>query len=326
MPRIWIPRRLRASSTIGAIDNLTLSPLDQTILDRPNGKAQDHGMSNIATLAAPRASTVTIEPTGEAFGAIVHGIEWGEPDEATVFEITRALRRHLLLVFRGQESPSHDQLDTFFRRFGRLMSETYDGSFHYSTFSADEQEQIHRTDHFNYVVNTDEGQTELVWHCDHFQRPQYKVLSVLEAMEFGQGAVPTMFRDMYTAYEMLPFEKRGPLEHKQTVNLDPRKRDLTKWPRLADSMHPVFASHPHSGRRTLYVNEFTHRIAGMPMEESDAVIADLLAHAERTAPTYTHKWQVGDICIWDNVGLQHRRDAMESGVPRRLRVYEGVAE
>lgn len=269
---------------------------------------------------------IEIEPMVGHFGAIVRGLDWDSVTAEDGVRLTRAMRQHLLLLFRGQVSPTHDQLDNLFSKLGRLVSESYDGTFHYNTFRADEQDEVHRKANFNYVVNTDAGQTELVWHSDHFQRPQLKIISVLEALEMEDGAVPTQFRDMYTAYEMLPFELRAPLEYKQTVNLDPRMMDLEKYPRLADSMHPVFTPHPHSGRRAIYVNEFTHRIAGMSIDQSDHWLKVLRAHSEEHAPVYTHHWQVGDICAWDNVGLQHRRDAMVTQHRRVLRQYEGVAE
>jgi len=273
-----------------------------------------------------QSNALEIVPVPEAFGAMVYGVKWQAPSAQEVQVITRALRRHLLLVFRGQTSPTHDELDEFFRPFGRLVSETLEGNFHYKTFTDSDADQIHRKGNFNYVVNTDDGQGELVWHNDHFHRPQLKILSVLEALEFDEGAVPTQFRDMYTAYEMLPLELRAPLEYRQTINFDPRRLDLEKYPRLCDSMHPVFTPHPHSGRRALYIGDWTARIVGMEPEPSTIKLKELLRHAEENAPRYTHHWQEGDICVWDNVGLQHRRDSMPPGQRRKLRQFEGVCE
>jgi len=280
--------------------------------------------ANVAETRAP--AELIVRPLSENFGAVISGVDWSWRDPSIFSVLTRALRSHLLLIFRGQKSPTHDELDGFFRGLGRLVSESYDGTFHYNTFTNKENDQVHRKENFNYVVNTADGQTELVWHNDQFHRPQFKILSVLEAIDFEPGAVPTLFRDMYTAYEMLPAASRAPLEYKQTVNLDPRHLDLQKMPRLADSMHPVFSPHPHSGRKALYVGDWTHRIAGVDESESDRILAELRAHAENHAPTYSHHWQVGDMLVWDNVGLQHRRDAMVPGKKRVLRVYEGVAE
>jgi alpha-ketoglutarate-dependent taurine dioxygenase len=277
--------------------------------------------------ASGTGQSVAIRPLDAPFGAEVTGIDWERGSDGIVDVLTRAMRHHLLLVFRGQRSPEHEEVTRFFAPFGRLVRDSFDGQFHYNTFN--EKDQVQRpggVSGVNYVVNTDQGQTELDWHSDHFHRPQIKIISVLEALEIGEGSVPTQFRDMYTAYEMLPAAIKGELEHKMTVNLDPRKMDLEKYPRLADSMHPVFQAHPHSWRRTLYVNAMTFRIAGFPIEESDHWLAVLRAHAAEHAPRLDHYWTPGEICVWDNVGLRHRRDPMPGGITRRLRQFEGVAE
>ncbi len=276
---------------------------------------------------AGEASHIAIRPLGTPFGAEVTGIDWERGSDGIVAELTRAMRRHLLLVFRGQRSPTHEEINRFFEPFGRLVRDSFDGNFHYNTFN--EKDQVQRpggVTGVNYVVNTEDGQTELDWHSDHFHRPHIKIISVLEAIEFGQGSVPTQFRDMYTAYEMLPAAIKAELEHKMTVNLDPRKMDLKKHPRLADSMHPVFQPHPHSGRRTIFVNAMTFRIAGFTIAESDHWMKVLRDHIEENAPRIDHYWTPGEICVWDNVGLQHRRDPMPPGIPRKLRQFEGVAE
>jgi taurine dioxygenase len=260
------------------------------------------------------------------FGVEVRGLAWGAPAPELVAELTRALRRHQLLVFRGQPSPDHEQLNTFFRAFGQLLLETEDGTFHYKKFTKDEAEEVHRRTDGNYLVNTPEGAGELIWHNDQFHKPQIKTLSVLEAIEFEPGAVPTCYRDMYTTYDLLPLEVRARLEFKQSINFDPRLPRADKLPRLCDAMHPIFVPHPESGRRALYVNDFTHRIAGMVPEESERLLAWLRDFTDENAPYYEHNWFTGDLLVWDNVGLQHRRDSMPPGKVRTLRVFEGVAE
>ena len=84
--------------------------------------------------------------------------------------------------------------------------------------------------------------------------------------------------------------------------------------------------HPHTGRRALYVNDFADRIAGVNRDESDALLASLRAHLEASAPRYFHPWCSGDIVMWDNVGVQHRRDAVTGGKRRHMRQYGGLAE
>lgn len=284
-------------------------------------------MASAQASAIPLATPeLRIRGLGAAFGAEVRGLAWGVPAPAVVHQLTIALRRHLLLVLRGMPSPTHDQLDDFFRPFGRLLLETRDGTFHYGKFSANDQEVVHRKSDGNYVVSTDLGAAELGWHNDQFHKPQLKILSVLEAVEFEPGATPTCFRDMYTAYEMLPAALRAQLEYKQSINFDPKLPGSDELPRLCDAMHPIFTAHPHSGRRALYICDFTAAIAGTDPARSDALMAQLRRHAEDNAPQYVHDWEVGDIVVWDNVGVQHRRDAIPPRQRRKLRVFEGVAE
>jgi taurine dioxygenase len=271
-------------------------------------------------------SRLTTEYLAAPFGVVVRGVEWGRPDDQTVRGLTTLLRSKLLLVFRGQRSPAHEELDEFFGAFGRLVLQTYDGTFHYGTFDDDEQKTVHRKHEQNYVVNGANGASELVWHSDQSHRPQLKKLSLLEAMRCEGDVVPTEFRDMYVAYETLPAQLKFRLQNKQCVFFDPRQPSPAERPRLADAMHPVFTPHPDSGRVALYVNDFTARIVGFSQEESADLLAELREHTATHAPRLSHAWQQGDIVAWDNVGLQHRRDAMPPGQVRVLRQFEGLAE
>jgi len=280
----------------------------------------------IAAKQQTSENTLKFEHLDAPLGIVVQGINWDEPAADEVRLLNQALRRHLLVVFRGQPSPSRDQLDKFFGRFGNILLKTFDGSFHYNTFSHDQKMEIHRRDDGNYIMNTTAGTSELVWHQDQFHRPQLKKISVLEAIDFQEGAAPTYFRDVYTAYELLPPELRYRLENKQAVALDPKLPSPTEMPRLGDAMHPVFTPHPDSGRRALCINEYTWRIAGMQQTESDKLIKELLEFIELNAPFYAHQWKSGDLVAWDNVGLQHRRPSSGPEYRRAMRVYEGIAE
>ena len=59
--------------------------------------------------------------------------------------------------------------------------------------------------------------------------------------------------------------------------------------------------HEETGRTSLYANpHHIVRIQGLSEADSDALIAELTAHMVATPAQYQHKWQVGDIVIWDN--------------------------
>lgn len=264
------------------------------------------------------------------FGIEVRGVRWEDAhDPDVVAELTRAMRRHLLLVLRGQEPPTHEQSNAFWSAFGPLVLNTVDGQFHYERFSKEKAiNNVRRsTQGGNYVESTAEGMVELGWHSDQSHKPQFKKFSILEAVKFEKGAVPTCFRDMYTVYELLPKSVKAKLEGKQGIFFDPRLPGPEELPRLCDAMHPIISAHPDSGRRAIFGSDWTvDRIAGLSVDESREMIEYLRDFADDNAPYYEHDWQVGDICIWDNFGVQHRREQQPPGVERVLRLFEGIAE
>lgn len=286
------------------------------------------------------ASRLRITPIpGAPFGVEVNGIVWTRPDPETVRVLTMAMRRHMLILFRGQPSPSEAELDDFLRGFGRLVLDTEDGQYHYrkhldktgpaSELMKENRHNIQRSEDNSgstYYVPSEYGLSELVWHTDQAHKPQLKLISVLEAQDFEPGAVPTQFRDMYTAYEMLPREVRSEFEHRQLAFYDPRLPGPKEMPRLSDAQHPLFMQHPHTGRHSIYANESVDRIIGLPREESDRWLAWFNDHAAKNAPHFTHQWKTGDLVIWDNIGLHHKRDAIPPNQRRKLRQHGGVAE
>jgi alpha-ketoglutarate-dependent 2,4-dichlorophenoxyacetate dioxygenase len=76
--------------------------------------------------------------------------------------------------------------------------------------------------------------------------------------------------------------------------------------------HPVVRRHPGSGRIALYVSGSASYIIGMPAEEGRALVDELIAFATQPQFVYRHKWQVGDLVIWDNRCTMHRATPFEA--------------
>jgi alpha-ketoglutarate-dependent 2,4-dichlorophenoxyacetate dioxygenase len=49
----------------------------------------------------------------------------------------------------------------------------------------------------------------------------------------------------------------------------------------------------------------------MADEETDALLAELTAHATQRQFVYTHRWRVGDLVMWDNRCTMHRGTAFD---------------
>jgi taurine dioxygenase len=70
--------------------------------------------------------------------------------------------------------------------------------------------------------------------------------------------------------------------------------------------HPVFLTHPITGRKVIYVNpSHVVCIEGMEQGESQRTLDTLFAHVMQPLYRYVHHWRVGDVLLWDLLGTWH---------------------
>jgi hypothetical protein len=61
------------------------------------------------------------------------------------------------------------------------------------------------------------------------------------------------------------------------------------------------------GWKNLYVASHIHHIEGLPREESDTLVRELIAHATQPKYVASIEWKNdGDLVVWDNTCLMHR--------------------
>ena len=66
-------------------------------------------------------------------------------------------------------------------------------------------------------------------------------------------------------------------------------------------------THPRTGRKCLYVmRDDCTAIEGIATEEAEALIPALADHIVKPQFIYRHRWQPGDLLMWDNCTVQHR--------------------
>jgi alpha-ketoglutarate-dependent taurine dioxygenase len=84
--------------------------------------------------------------------------------------------------------------------------------------------------------------------------------------------------------------------------------------------HPLVNHHPQTGHPALYLDPTTAAgIKGWSNTQSKALLDELVTHATQTDFIYTHEWQIGDVVMWDNGFLMHRRDAFDAAHNRLLK-------
>jgi alpha-ketoglutarate-dependent 2,4-dichlorophenoxyacetate dioxygenase len=77
-------------------------------------------------------------------------------------------------------------------------------------------------------------------------------------------------------------------------------------------------ANPVHGRKAFFVASHACEIVGMPTDEARALLRELLALATRPELVYTHRWQPGDLVMWDNRCVLHRGRPWDEGKYRRV--------
>jgi alpha-ketoglutarate-dependent 2,4-dichlorophenoxyacetate dioxygenase len=82
--------------------------------------------------------------------------------------------------------------------------------------------------------------------------------------------------------------------------------------------HALVRANPRNGRKSLYIGSHAWYIEGMGLDESRMLIAKLLEHTVRPDRVYRHRWQVGDLVMWDNRCALHRGRLWDSARYKRV--------
>jgi taurine dioxygenase len=83
--------------------------------------------------------------------------------------------------------------------------------------------------------------------------------------------------------------------------------------------HPLVREDPATGRRALFLGRRPHAyVIGLEPEESDALLDRLWDHATQEKYAWAHQWQPGDLLMWQNLWVLHRRDGFDENARRIL--------
>jgi len=272
---------------------------------------------------------ITVTPLSAACGAEIGGVDLTKPlSPHEVNAIKDAWGKHLVLVFRGQTLSQDDQL-RFASYFGDLGSRKKPPEPLRGRAEGIQQDNEKVLLVTNIKVNGKPigafGDGEFWFHIDsgYSERP-YKY-TFLYALELPSSGGNTLFSNMYKAYEAVPQNLKEKLKGKKALHIHEYNRarqadssgDISGIPHYS---HPVFITHPDTGRKTLFVDRLmTTRIEGLPQDESDAILNQLYDIGERRDFIYEHVWRLGDFVMWDNRCTIHARTHFPKEERRLLR-------
>ena len=269
-------------------------------------------------------SAIEVIPASAALGAEIRGVDLRAIDAAAFAAIHQAWLDHAVVLVRDQQLADAD-LIAFSRRFGELDQAPIQENGRRFVEGYPEIYVVSNVVE-NGVAIGSLGAGEAVWHTDMSYLPDPPKASALYALEVPPAGGDTSFCTMYGAWDAMPDDLRATasklrVKHDGTYNSGGYVRagvTPTDDPRTAPgTLHPLVCTHPETGRRHLYLGRRRNAwLEGLPLDESNALLDRIWEAATADALTWRHQWRAGDVVLWDNRCVMHRRDAFDPGSRR----------
>jgi len=261
---------------------------------------------------------------GDGFAAEILGADLRRDfSDAEIDDIRAQWMAHKIAVFRGQDLSSGD-LMRFTQRFGRLFVHIR------SQFQSPEHPEV------MLVSNAKAdgramgalGDGELGWHTDQAYTPEPVFATLLYGVAIPSQGGNTVFCDLSRSWRDLPAALRQRVAGRR-VQYSIDKPAVTQGIRATDAqraqlpdtiIHPVARRHPYLDRVALYISpDHLVTFEGLSVDESAALMRELIAFAAQPPRVYAHQWRVGDVIMWDNSQVMHRRSAFPPDETRTLK-------
>lgn len=256
---------------------------------------------------------IQAKPIAGGLGAEIEGADLAKLDDAQFADIHQAFLDHQVIFFRNQNITPEQQLNLALRF----------GDIHYHPYmqGMDDHPEI-------LEIIKEPGETYTfgaAWHTDQMFNPQPAKATMLYAKETPAVGGDTMFSSMYKAYDGLTDAMKAMLKDVKTFNVGDRFKNMGGGSRaeryagnksmagkvrdpgnqITEAHHPLFRTHPETGRTGLYIGSHTQGFEGMRAEESDPIIDFLRSHSVRPEYLCRFRWEPGSMAIWDNRCVQH---------------------
>ncbi len=267
-----------------------------------------------------------LESMNGTFAQHVTGLDWWRQngDEAQAF-LRRAYSEHPVLILRRQILNEPELLE-----FGQCVGTP--GIYAETHWQSELPEVVLVSNMRNADGEWIGGlsNNELQWHTDQSYYAVPVTGCFLYATVVLNSGGQTTWASLYDAYDALPANLKtmadhavGTFSYRRRVQSGSYKDDNHNRDRInktPDVKHQLVHTHPVTGRKALFIDPNTvTTIDGMPDDEASDFLDELLHYATRPENTYCHEWEVGDLVLWDNAAVLHRREPFPNAENRLLK-------
>lgn len=258
-------------------------------------------------------------PLPGPFGVSVGGLDLSKPLSYGEEErLVGLLHEHLLVLVRGQDLSFDD-----FLRFGSYFGAPYPHVIRQARREGYPGILTLSNREYEGRVPSNGGAH---WHTDQSYDADPATATMLHCADAPKVGGETRYCDLRKAYEDLPDAMKTRIENLNVVHLYGRgfaARDDDLDPAALRSeaqiaaapavVHPLVRPHSVTGQKTLYALLGTCRgIIGMDEDVGRELVEELADHALRQSYIYAHKWEVGDVLIWDTQATLHKGPRLEA--------------
>lgn len=257
------------------------------------------------------------------FGVEVMNVDAATASDETLEELVDLFDRFGVLLLRNQKMEP-ENLKRYLRTFGELEGHTL------QQFTLQGHPEI-------YILSNIEENGKPIgahndgvgWHTDYSYMESPVKCTMLYAVQVPDEGSDTLLADCVGAYdamspEMLEKTKDLKLHHSYKYFMETREHGRMKISKeieekTPDVVHPLIRTHPANGRKALWPSTGTVKeVIGMPNPEGLGFLDDLVEFVTSDEFVYRHKWQVGDLLVWDNRCTLHTGTLFDDKKYKRL--------
>ena len=267
-------------------------------------------------------------PLASTFGVEVHGLDLSTVDEDRDFPAIRALfEEYSALLFRNQELASEAHL-----RLGEMFGPIEDRApeSRKPGEKAPVSKVSNQTDDGGVTGEMDKHTLHLkanqLWHIDSTFMPTPALCNILTAKVVTDTGGETELASTRAAWAAMPEALKSRIRgrilgHNYTRSRSIISKELAreamfnKWP---PQRWPAIWKNPVNHREALYIASHVYQVEGLDEAEGEALIAELTEFCTQPQFVYSHKWNVGDVLIFDQRACMHRGRPWPYDQPRTL--------
>lgn len=274
--------------------------------------------------------TLKTRPLKETFGLEILDVDLTDMTDETFDEIYKLWQEEPVILLRRQSLSERQQVE-FSKRFGDLDILVRD----------DMISPIHPEIIYITALKRPDGTAlgglgtqEIYWHHDQIYRQRPASGSVFYAIEMPEGEGQTSFCNTKLGYERMPDNLRNQLEGRRATakyalkKESTTQRDFANNPemlkkindRTPPATHDIVLENPATGQKSFYLDpNKTLAIDGMSEDETKEFLGAISQFMDQDDLIYSHTWRNGDVVLWDNARVWHRREAFDASKPRFAR-------